>query len=205
MENKVKAVVIVIITVVVALPMTMKLLGFEAVNAQAGKSSSAPTVSAVAAGPSAPANWFLAGKDARSYAFNLDETQGTANGPVWWYRCVAPAPKGFGTMMREMPPAEYAGHRVKMSARIKASGVENWAGMWMRVDGPAGEPLAFDNMQGRPIKGTQDWARYEIVLNVPPQSAKIAFGVLLDGRGQTWLSDLQFQIVGADVPVTGGK
>jgi hypothetical protein len=29
------------------------------------------------------------------------------------------------------------------------------------------EVLAFDNMRRNPIKGTKDWAKYEIVLYVP--------------------------------------
>lgn len=36
---------------------------------------------------------------------------------------------------------------------------QNGAGLWMRVDSPTPTPLAFDNMQARPIKGTLDWRR----------------------------------------------
>ena len=73
----------------------------------------------------------------------------------------------------------------------------------MRVDGPEeGKSLRFDNMQSRPIKGTTDWHQYEVVLDVPSESVNIAFGILLYGKGQAWLSDVQFDEVGLEVAVT---
>jgi len=81
--------------------------------------------------------------------------------------------------------------------------VSDWAGLWLRVDGPKSEPLAFDNMQERAIKGDTDWTKYEIVLDVPDHAAEIAFGLLLSGKGQVWMDDLKFEVVGKDVPTTG--
>jgi hypothetical protein len=54
-------------------------------------------------------------------------------------------------------------------------------------------------MQDRAIEGTIDWKKYEIVLDVPEGSVDIAFGILLDGKGQAWVDDLQFDVVGKDV------
>ncbi len=62
--------------------------------------------------------------------------------------------------------------------------------------------MQLDNMENRSIKGTTDWHKYEVVLDVPPESVNIAFGILLQGKGQAWLSDVQFEVVGLDVPVT---
>lgn len=64
------------------------------------------------------------------------------------------------------------------------------------------QPLAFDNMQNRAIKGTTDWKRYEIVLDVANNATAIAFGLLLGGTGQAWMDDLAFEVVGKDVPAT---
>ena len=72
----------------------------------------------------------------------------------------------------------------------------------MRVDGKKRKILAFDNMQRRPIRGTTSWTKYSVVLDVAPQSTGIAFGILLAGKGQVWLDDLKFEIVGSDVPTT---
>jgi hypothetical protein len=63
--------------------------------------------------------------------------------------------------------------------------------------------LAFDNMQDRPITGTKDWTRYEVVVDVAPEATDIAFGALLSGSGHLWIDDLAFEIVGPKVPTTG--
>lgn len=70
----------------------------------------------------------------------------------------------------------------------------------MRVDGQQHGSLSFDNMQNGPIKGTTDWHRYEVVLDVPAESVAIAFGLLLTGKGLAWINDVQFEEVGAEVP-----
>ena len=73
----------------------------------------------------------------------------------------------------------------------------------MRVDGPNGYLLSFDNMENRPIVSTSDWQKYAVVLDVPENACQIAFGILLAGKGQVWLSDVQFAIVGSNVATTG--
>lgn len=49
-------------------------------------------------------------------------------------------------------------------------------------------------MGKRAIKGTgTDWQRYRVVLDIPEESTGIFFGILLDGKGQVWLSSVQFE------------
>jgi hypothetical protein len=109
--------------------------------------------------------------------------------------------------MQTAGPGEYLGKRVRLSAYVKADSIGDWASVWMRVDGPIqrGQPklLAFDNMQSRPLKGTFDWKRVEIVLDVPRDAMDVAFGILLTGSGEVWLDDLKFEIVPDSVPLTG--
>ena len=63
----------------------------------------------------------------------------------------------------------------------------------------------LDNMEDRPIQGTTEWRTHEVVLDVPEQSRAIAFGCLLVGKGQLWLSDVRFEEVGRDVPTTASE
>lgn len=72
----------------------------------------------------------------------------------------------------------------------------------MRVD-KVPKQIAFDNMQGRPIKGTIDWKRYDVVLDVPQEATGIFFGVLLSGPGTVWLNGANFEVVGLNIPTTG--
>ncbi len=60
-------------------------------------------------------------------------------------------------------------------------------------------------MNDRIVSGTSDWKKYEIVLDVPPESRVIILGVSLFGKGQIWVDDLRFEDVGLDVPTTGQK
>jgi hypothetical protein len=150
----------------------------------------------------APAGWFLAGSDPASYQASRDlsvKHDGKSSASLASVR----TSKGFGTLMQTFAATDYLGKRLKLSAWVKASGVKSWAGVWMRVDGANQKSTAFDNMQSRPIKGTRDWTRYEVVLDVAGDSADIAFGILLDGEGAVWMSDVQFQTVDNSVPTTG--
>ena len=63
--------------------------------------------------------------------------------------------------------------------------------------------LSFDNMSDRPIVGTTDWKKYDIVLDVPNNASNIAFGALLSGTGQIWFEKLTFEIVDTSVKTTG--
>src|SRR5262249_33100474 len=111
-------------------------------------------------------------------------------------KSIAPAINGFGTLMQSFKPDDYRGKRVRMSGYVRSAEVKAWAGLWLRVDGPENKALAFDNMADRAVKGTTDWKKYEIVLDVPQSAQLIAFGILLSGTGQVWLDDMKFETVG---------
>jgi flavoprotein len=105
--------------------------------------------------------------------------------------------------MQSFQATNYQNKRMRYSAAVKSEEVKEWAGLWMRIDGPVqGKLLGFDNMNNRPITGTTDWQQYEVVLDVPQNSTSISFGILLRGAGQVWISNAQFEEVGTDVPVT---
>jgi hypothetical protein len=95
----------------------------------------------------------------------------------------------------------YRGKRVRLSGYVMTRDVADAAGLWMDVQGGGGS-TGFDNMQNRPIRGTSDWTRYDVVLDVPANSAGIGFGFLLQGRGRAWVDDLRLDVVGTDVPST---
>ena len=58
-------------------------------------------------------------------------------------------------------------------------------------------------MQDRPINGTKDWTKFEIVLDVPEESGTLNFGVLLNGTGKVWFDDISFEIVDKQIKTTG--
>jgi hypothetical protein len=154
----------------------------------------------LAADSEAPEGWFKAGSHPNDYDMGADTTAhhgGKASGFIK----AKEDPKGFGTLMQMFRADNYRGKRLRLSGYVKSDQIDDWAGLWMRIDGKT-KTLGFDNMEERAIKGTTDWKKYEIVLDVPKESVNIAFGILLQGKGQAWVDDFQFEVVGKDVPVT---
>ena len=94
-------------------------------------------------------------------------------------------------------PANFKGKKITITGYIKTENVsEGWAGLWMRID----PSVAFDNMYDRGIKGTTDWTKYEITLNLKSNKTnKIVIGALLSGKGKMWVDNLQVSIDGKDI------
>lgn len=136
-----------------------------------------------------PANWLLTGEHRDAYVANVEDR-------TLQLSC-AEQDDSFGTAMQMIAPTHYVGKNVRFSADVRSDHVARWAGLWMRVDGGAGKVLAFDNMEQRPIKGTTAWTRYNVVLPMDPSATKIAFGVLLSGKGSIWIKNINFESAGA--------
>jgi hypothetical protein len=139
--------------------------------------------------------WYQAGNRSQEYRFEIDpnvKRSGTASGTL---KFAGTDPSGFGTFAQVLLADGYREKQIRLSGSVKAAGVEAWAGLWMRVDSGAGVTHSFDNMQDRAITGTGDWTRCEITLPVYADSQYINFGLLLDGKGQVWLDELQFEVV----------
>jgi hypothetical protein len=151
----------------------------------------------------APEGWRLGQTDS-SYAIERDTVVTYAGRPTGCLMSLRES-KSFATMMQCIDAAELVGKRVRFSAYVKARGVKDWAGLWMRVDGPdpSTGSLAFDNMQNRPIKGTMDWKRCDVVLDVAKGAVGICLGALLGGEGRVWLGSVTFEVVDKTIPTTG--
>ena len=165
-------------------------------------------------GDDSTAGWYKDGSKPQEYDFSVDPT--TPYGGKASHRIQSkPGVKttGFGTMDMGFSPALYICKRVRLSTYIKSEGVKEWGGLWMRVDDhrhlASGSPsvLAFDNMhdgKDRAIRGTTEWQNASVVLDVPDGATGIFVGYLLSGPGTLWVSEIKVEVVGPDVPATGG-
>lgn len=139
-----------------------------------------------------PADWTGGGE---GYELSVDEAEkhgGNASGRI---RASVTAPSdGFGTLTKCTDAAPLTGSKITYAGFLKTQDVTGSGGLWFRVDGPQeGEQqnvLAFDNMSDRPIRGTTDWERHEIVLDVADEAVQVCFGFLLTGLGTVWGDDL---------------
>ncbi|ARK32825.1 Transposon Tn10 TetD protein [Halalkalibacter krulwichiae] len=151
-----------------------------------------------------PKGWMPSGSNPNEYEIGVDTRKAHGGKASAIIRSKHESVHGFATMMQMFKARKYREKRVRFSAFVKSDQVANWAGLWMRVDGEADEILAFDNMEGRPIKGTTSWSPYEVVLDIPEEASVINIGILLAGSGTVWLDSVEFEEVDDSVSVTSG-
>lgn len=147
--------------------------------------------------------WNLSGSNPFHYEMGIDRKnvhKGKASG--YLKSVQSSVPQDFSTMMQQFKADKHLNKRLKLSGFIKTKEVEVNCGLWMRIDDSLGDVLQFDNMSNRPITGDTEWNHYSIVLDIPKNSAVIAFGVLLTGNGHVWIDDLKFEEVDEHTPTT---
>ena len=94
-------------------------------------------------------------------------------------------------------PDSYSGKKMTLTGYIKTVNVTGgYAGLLMNID----PSTAFDNMKRNRVKGTTDWKKYKITLDINPEKTQeIIVGGLLFGKGKMWLDDLQVSIDGKNI------
>ena len=152
-----------------------------------------------------PKGWLLTGSSPGSYEVGVDKKAMEKGGNSVYLKSIEENISGFGTLMQNFSADNYLNKRVRFSGSVRSKNVVGTAGLWMRVDGKEDptKPLAFDNMNDRPITGTTEWKKYDVVLDVPAKSSLINIGILLAGSGEVWLSNIKVEIVDRTVPTTG--
>jgi len=148
-----------------------------------------------------PFGWFVGDMEDPCYEVKTelrDITKG--GGKCVVFSSIKPSENGFGTFMQMIDAKLYRGKRMRFSADIKTRDAKQ-AALWMRIDGPHGVTLGFDNMDNRPIGKNTDWKRYSCVLDVPKESQNIALGMLMVS-GNCCFSNMAFEEVSAEVPST---
>lgn len=153
-----------------------------------------------------PKGWFMAGANPEMYEAAIDTTaphSGTKCAHMYNSKPINKSGScAWGTLMQQVSPKQYLDKRLRISLWVRTENVQ-WVAPWMRVDGQDNESsLGFDNMCNRQIKGTTDWTQYSMVLDVPKESTNIAFGIMLGGKGDLWMDDVSFDIVGDDIETT---
>jgi hypothetical protein len=149
-----------------------------------------------------PTGWFASGSAQHQYDIGIDHVMHRSGKGSGMIRSKAAKIDGFGSLAQEIKADDYRGKRLRLSAYVRSANVAQWAGMFMRVDTPSKNAIAFDNMIDRAVEGTTDWTKYEIVLDVAPEASKVAFGLIVNGPGTAWIDDVRLDVVDASVPVT---
>ena len=167
--------------------------------------SAALVLAPLAAHAQVPAGWQAVTDGSGEYTVSADVArrdggQGYAGATI---KANVASPRGSAMLAQSIRADAYRGKRVRLTGFLKTIGVnEGTAVLFMRVDGE-GTVQTSDFMENRPLMLTTDWARQEIVLDIPRNAVGFTYGFMLGGSGQAWLDDVQLDIVGDDVPTTG--
>jgi hypothetical protein len=148
-----------------------------------------------------PAPWVVSGERPSSYQAGIDNVETFSGKGAKFLRYVQGDDKRFASLAQAISAQRYLGQRVRFRAMIKTRDVNDWAGLWMQVQASNRTNAAFYNSQDQPVKGTTRWQLRSVTLDVPEDATAIAFGVINAGRGQVWIDELSFEVVGKDVPV----
>ncbi len=108
---------------------------------------------------------------------------------------------GFATMYQAFDAKAYLNKRICFSADLKNTNKENWTTMFVQIYGSE-SILAFDALEKRPLQNLKNWTNTKIVLDVPAAAKKIKIGFLQAGKGKAWISNLAFNTVSEQIPVT---
>ena len=148
-----------------------------------------------------PKGWFVTGSAAANYDIGAEPGSrhpGDSNAFIRSKKDGA----GFGSLMQTISANGYRGKRIRLSGLLRTKDA-NKAGLWMRIDSADKRGVGFDNMDSRALRGDHDWQSYSIVLDVPPDAIYIAYGFLLDGKGEVLADDFKLETVDSHVPTTG--
>jgi hypothetical protein len=150
-------------------------------------------------------HWWKTGAAPNDYEFGLAEKRFEGQ-PVASLRSIVQQARSFGAFCQTIAAEDYRGKRIRFSATLKANNLtDGWGGLWLRIDGPRlDETLAIDPMEDRPLVGTTGWQQHALVLDVAAAATTISFGAGLSGLGELLVSQLAFEEVGSEVPVTAG-
>lgn len=154
-------------------------------------------------GAAAPEGWWAVGEQPPAYVVRVDQVTAFSG---FSSAVIASEDAGmgqFGGLGQAVSAAPYRGQKVRYTGYLKTDAVNGYGGLWMRVDAIDGRVLALDNMSARPITGTQDWARFEVVLDVPDEAGRLVIGALLAGTGRVWLDDAALELAEPTSPATG--
>lgn len=107
------------------------------------------------------------------------------------------SPREFSTITKRLP-VDFDGEWIELRGYLRTDGVSEFAGLWLRQDGPGGV-LQFDNMRDRGVRGTTEWTEYAVRLPLDQEARELYFGVLLVGTGKAWTDDLVLLVDGKPI------
>lgn len=147
-------------------------------------------------------DWILSGSNTIDYIGCLDKNVGRP-APSAYITNKISSPDGFTSLLQGGWLAEYRGKKIRLSIQIKANNVIDYAGLFLRADNSSSsESLAFINsgIAGDQIINSLEWTEKSLILDIPHATENLVYGVYLNGAGEIWLDNVEFEILGEAEP-----
>jgi hypothetical protein len=138
--------------------------------------------------------WFFSGNQPDQYKTGIDNKIAQHGNQSATLESIVENPSGFCTLMQVCMRKDFNGKRIRMTGYIKSLNTTT-ATMWVRIDDFVDKVTAdFDNMMDRPVSGSSDWTKCEIVFDATSKCS-INYGFILSGAGKIWVDNVSFEIV----------
>ncbi len=109
----------------------------------------------------------------------------------------------WGSLLQAVGADSYVGKRVKLSSSVKTESLAGNATLFFRTDAGRELTVCHDYMEGRELKGTNDWTECQCVIDIPEGCDNIYIGGVVNGDGTAWFKDFALTAVSADIATTG--
>jgi RNA polymerase sigma factor (sigma-70 family) len=136
--------------------------------------------------------WQVKGEAVWHYERGIDTTTTADGSPSAFLKSISAESAGPCTLQQQVEAQHYWGKSLQLSAGLKTTSarrvhffIKHWLG-----DGTGVEEI---------ITGTTTWTEYRLTLPIAVGAPGFVFGVTLDGPGQCWLNNIQFQVAAGDL------
>ena len=140
----------------------------------------------------------------------MDPNVTSSGKPALLLLSTAGNPVADGNAFCRVDVTPFLGKRIRISTMLKSANLANWGGIAMAAIARDGKWVSFDTLSNqlldgavnRPISGTTDWSRVEIVSDIPADTSQLMIGLRMKGSGRLWIDGTTIEVVGSDTPTT---
>lgn len=149
--------------------------------------------------------WFKYGSMPNDYTIGIDKGGGVNGTNAGTVISVNNKAKGFGALTQNFNAEKYLGKRIRITCYMRSKDLKHRSLFFSGAYGSTQKSFVYGNNHKSPLKGTKDWTKYEVVMDVPADATFITIGAELWGAGEIWLDNVSIEIVDNSVPATTFK
>jgi hypothetical protein len=130
-----------------------------------------------------------------SYRFTLDRDRSRSKPASARLERVGKEPWGMLAQVVQVKP-EWVGKTVRFSGWLRTAGATGTGGaLILQATTGGGSVMVHDHMDGRRVRGDQDWKQVASEIKVPPGAYFLKVAVMLEDDGTLWADDLKLELL----------